>query len=77
VYLQVASGSCALTDIACYVVARVVACYPSRNEFLIDAGALALHKDPAGLPDGTWGELRDDPALVLKRITQEVCRKKQ
>ena len=58
-------------DIACYVVARVLARYPARHELLIDAGACALHKDPAGLADSTWGSLLGDPSLVLKRITQE------
>ncbi len=52
--------------------ARVLARYPDRRELLIDAGSCALHKDPAGLPDGTWGSFLHDPSLVLKRMTQEV-----
>ena len=72
---QVESGSCALGDVACYVIARVLSRYPGRNggEFLIDAGGLAMHKDPAGLRDGTWGCLLDEPGLVLKKLTQEVA----
>jgi D-serine deaminase-like pyridoxal phosphate-dependent protein len=46
--------------------------YPARGEFLIDAGGCALHKDPAGIRDGSWGCLLDDPSLVLRRMTQEV-----
>lgn len=70
---QVESGSCSLDDIACYVVARVLARYPDRNEFLIDAGGCALHKDLAGLHDGTYGCLVDNPSLVIKKLTQEVA----
>ena len=67
---QVASGSCALEDIACYVLARIVGVHPERNTLLIDAGACAMHKDAGGL--STWGSLRDDPNMVLTKMTQEV-----
>ena len=67
---QVASGSCALEDIACYVLARIVGVHPERNTLLIDAGACAMHKDAGGL--STWGALRDDPNMVLTKMTQEV-----
>ena len=70
---QVAAGSCRLGDVACYVVARVIGSYPARNEVLIDAGSCAMHKDPAGLPDGTWGELLGHPGAVLLRMTQEAA----
>jgi len=70
---QVESGSCSLDDIACYVVARVLSRYSDRNEFLIDAGGCALHKDLAGLHDGTYGCLVDNPSLVIKKLTQEVA----
>jgi len=70
---QVESGSCTLNDIACYVVARVLARYPERNEFLIDAGGCALHKDLAGLHDGTYGCLLEDSSLVITKLTQEVA----
>jgi D-serine deaminase-like pyridoxal phosphate-dependent protein len=68
---QVASGSCAAANIACYVVARVVSVCAARGEALVDAGATALHKDAAGLPD--WGELRGRPGVVVKRLTQELA----
>lgn len=70
---QVASGSCARADIACFVVARVVGRYPARAELVLDCGSTALHKDPAGLRDGTWGELADHPDLVLTKLTQELA----
>jgi len=71
---QVDSGSCTLGDIACYVLARVIARYPGRNggELLIDAGGCAMHKDAAGMKDGCWGALLEDPTIVLKKMTQEV-----
>lgn len=70
---QVASGSCARADIACFVVARIVGRYPARAELVLDCGSSALHKDPAGLRDGTWGELADHPDLVLTKLTQELA----
>ena len=70
---QVESGSCTLNDVACYVVARVVSRYQNRNEFLIDAGGCALHKDLAGLHDGTYGCLQEDSTLVITKLTQEVA----
>ena len=69
---QVESGSCRASDVACFVLARVVARYAERGEVLIDAGGCAMHKDPAGLADGTWGCLLEDPTLVLRKMTQEL-----
>ena len=68
---QVASGSCALEDCAVYVLARVCGVYRERNAILLDAGACALHKDAGGL--STWGCLRDDPNMVVTKLTQEVA----
>ena len=67
---QVSSGSCSRADIACFVVAHVVGRYASRGELVLDCGSTALHKDPAGLADRTWGELADYPGLVLTKLTQ-------
>jgi len=39
-------GSCTTNDIAFSVLSRVIGTYPQRNQVLIDAGALALSKDP-------------------------------
>ena len=67
---QVASGSCAVGDIACHVLGRVVSVCDERGEALVDVGATALHKDAAGLAD--WGELRGRPGVLVKRLTQEL-----
>lgn len=67
---QAASGSCTLGEVACYVGARVIGRYPDRNEFLVDAGASALHKDSAGIEG--WGYIVGHPALTLQSVSQEV-----
>jgi D-serine deaminase-like pyridoxal phosphate-dependent protein len=43
---QAALGSCTLDDAAFSVLASVVGQYPAQNKLVIDAGALALSKDP-------------------------------
>lgn len=43
---QVAIGSCAPADCALSVLATVVSCQPGADHAVIDAGALALSKDP-------------------------------
>ncbi len=43
---QVALGCCTLADVAFSVLATVIGSYPQRSEIVIDAGALALSKDP-------------------------------
>ncbi len=51
-------GSCALADTALTVIATVVGRYPERSAFVIDAGALALSKDPGARqvdPDTGYG----------------------
>ena len=46
---QSAIGSCRLHDIALSVVTEVIGVYPERGMLLIDAGALALSKDPGAV----------------------------
>lgn len=43
---QAAIGSCTLDDAAFWVVATVIGHAPARGELLVNAGALALSKDP-------------------------------
>jgi D-serine deaminase-like pyridoxal phosphate-dependent protein len=43
---QAAIGSCTLEDCAFSVLTTVVGHYPSQNKIIVDAGALALSKDP-------------------------------
>ena len=67
-------GSCALEDAAATVLTTVVAHYPQHNQMLIDAGALALSKDPgaAHLDEKiVYGALTGYPHLKLFSISQE------
>ena len=43
---QAAVGSCRLDDVAFSVLATVIGVYPGRRELVVNAGALALSKDP-------------------------------
>ena len=43
---QAQIGSCSTADVALSVLSEVIGVYPDRNTVLIDAGALALSKDP-------------------------------
>lgn len=43
---QAVIGSCSREDVAVSVLTTVVGSYPERNALIIDAGALALSKDP-------------------------------
>jgi D-serine deaminase-like pyridoxal phosphate-dependent protein len=43
---QAAIGSCALADAAFTVLTTVIGSYPDRRRLVVDAGALALSKDP-------------------------------
>lgn len=43
---QAAVGSCRLDEVAYTVLSTVIAVHPHRNAVIIDAGALALSKDP-------------------------------
>ncbi len=43
---QVAIGACSFTDVSLTVLTSVIGSYPHRNELVVDAGALALSKDP-------------------------------
>lgn len=44
--LQATIGSCRLEDVAVSVLTTVVGSYPERGAMVVDAGALALSKDP-------------------------------
>ncbi len=43
---QATIGSCSLEDVAVSVLATVIGSYPERETLVVDAGALALSKDP-------------------------------
>lgn len=61
-YSQTIIGSCCVGDCAVSVLASVVSSQPGANHSIIDAGALALSKDPGpdDAPQKTMGEIFDD-----------------
>ena len=77
---QVAIGSCTVQDVAFSVLCTVIGSYPERGEILVDAGALALSKDPGpvhvrsdcgfGLVFSADGA-RFHPTLRVFALTQE------
>jgi len=77
---QAGLGVCEVDDIALSVLASVIGHKPSRNELIIDAGALALSKDrstaalPVDLGYGQVCEARDAtpvPGLTVTGANQE------
>lgn len=52
--MQLRIGACTINDIAGRVVTRVLSVYPSRKQFIIDAGGAALSKDSIA-EDGNGG----------------------
>lgn len=67
-------GSCTLEDAAATLLTTVVAHYPQHNQILIDAGALALSKDPGAVHlDGNlvYGAVAGHPLLKIFSISQE------
>jgi D-serine deaminase-like pyridoxal phosphate-dependent protein len=77
---QAAIGSCAVDDIAFSVLATVISAFPSHQRAVIDAGALALSKDPGPThvaPDCGFGLMVDAedqrplPGLRLTSLSQE------
>lgn len=77
---QAAIGSCRREDLALTVLTTVIGCHPQRGTLLLDAGALALSKDPGAvhvdpevryglLTDPAGGEVLDD--LHLVSLSQE------
>ena len=77
---QAAIGSCALDDIAFSVLATVVSVHPEEQRAVVDAGALALSKDPGPThvdPDCGFGRIvavEDQhplPGLRLTSVSQE------
>jgi D-serine deaminase-like pyridoxal phosphate-dependent protein len=67
-------GSCGPAQVAATVLTTVAAHYPARNQMLIDAGALALSKDPGADhlgSDTVFGAVAGHPDLNLFSISQE------
>ena len=77
---QSAIGSCSLNDVAFSVLATVVSVHPEEQRAVIDAGALALSKDPGPThvdPDCGFGRvvtIEDQhplPGLRITSVSQE------
>lgn len=77
---QAAIGSCTLAECAFTVLTTVIGCYPERGTLVLDAGALALSRDPGPThvhPSCGYGvlctpaDLRPIPGLTLVSLTQE------
>jgi D-serine deaminase-like pyridoxal phosphate-dependent protein len=76
---QATIGSCDLDEVAFSVLATVTGRHPGRDTLVIDAGALALSKDPGPVhvdPDCGFGRLasidgRYEPRLRLVGLSQE------
>lgn len=64
-------GSCEESDIASFVLTRVISHYPERNEFMVDAGALALSKEQSVQAPHGFGSIVGYPDLVIRKISQE------
>lgn len=75
---QLALGSCRLEDCALTVLTSVVSCPPGADHAVVDAGALALSKDPGPAGHDSMGDVyragsppRLDPDLRLVSLSQE------
>ncbi len=67
-------GSCKIEDVAATVLTTVASHYPDHNQILIDAGALALSKDPGADHldnDMVFGGAQNHPHLKIFSLAQE------
>jgi D-serine deaminase-like pyridoxal phosphate-dependent protein len=70
-------GSCKEEEVSAWVMCRVVAHYPARHTFAIDAGALAFSKDEGPIHLHTndicgYGLIKGHPELRIVKVTQEI-----
>ena len=76
---QDAIGSCSTEEVSFTVLTRVVGIYPDQNKMIVDAGALALSKDPGPThinPECGYGivctlEGTPLPELKIRALSQE------
>ncbi|KAK9448847.1 putative serine dehydratase domain-containing protein [Limtongia smithiae] len=70
---QVATGLVAPSDVAGAVVAEVLAYYADRQEYLVDAGVLALAREPGRIPGiaTVKGQKISGPRWIIGRVSQE------
>eukprot|EP00762_Andalucia_godoyi_P007963 ANDGO_03470.mRNA.1 D-serine dehydratase len=74
--MQCEIGSCRLDQVACFVLSRVISKHVSdgKKRILVDAGALALSKDPgcSSKTSPLYGVILDRPDWMLVSISQEM-----
>ena len=67
-------GTCALDNCAASILAGIIGVYPERNQFMIDAGALALSRDPGAVhlnKNQTYGIVSGHDGLFISSLSQE------
>ncbi len=67
-------GTCSLEDCAVSVMTRVIGVYPEGKRLVVDAGALALSKDPGAdhmVSETVFGLVLDHPNLRVAGLSQE------
>ncbi|KAF2068209.1 hypothetical protein CYY_010466 [Polysphondylium violaceum] len=76
--MQMELGNCSVDDVGVSVLTTVISVYPDRNEFLVDAGSLALSSDPGcthlapNRPTPNFGIIVGHPNLRVLAVTQEI-----
>ncbi|MFH2002377.1 MAG: alanine racemase [Planctomycetota bacterium] len=72
--LQADIGTCGTDDCAASVLATVAGHYPERNQILVNAGALALSKDPGAAhrhDAASFGTLIENREMKVTSLSQE------
>jgi D-serine deaminase-like pyridoxal phosphate-dependent protein len=67
-------GTCSSEDCAVSIITRIIGVYPETKRVVIDAGALALSKDPGAvhvLGESVFGLVLDHPSLKVTSLSQE------
>ncbi len=67
-------GTCGLEDCAVSVMTRIIGVYPKEKRLVVDAGALALSKDPGAVHivgETVFGLVLDHPTLKVVGLAQE------
>jgi D-serine deaminase-like pyridoxal phosphate-dependent protein len=70
--MQVDLGNCRPEQVAATVLASVIGVYPSQNRLVVDAGALALSKDPGCTGTSPqFGRILEQPDWFVAGMSQE------
>lgn len=68
---QLSTGTVGSAGLAMTVIAEVCSVYPDRNEALINAGVLALTREPGHLSGIARVRDRSKPGWIVGRVSQE------